>query len=106
MLLLAAVERGRAEAHHVWPPELLPEEIDLEARLQLRASPGIVLEELFVVVAELVPIGEQRTRVVKPLAVPALGHHVDLGSDLPLVDLLWMVRIGEVIDARHPIHEA
>src|SRR5262249_59993603 len=61
---LVLVEQLLPEARDVWTAELLAVEIDREERLQLLPVPAVRLQELLVVVALLVPIGEQRRREV------------------------------------------
>src|SRR5919204_5799419 len=68
----------RSELHVVRAPELLLEEIHLERLGQLLAVPLERAQELLVVVAFLVPVGEQRRGDVDALPVPALRDHVDL----------------------------
>src|SRR6266481_6349997 len=71
-------QRLRAELHVMRAPEVLLREVHLERRLQLLAVPGEAAQELLVVGAALVPVGEQRGGDVDALTVPALGDHVDL----------------------------
>src|SRR5262245_63693551 len=80
------VELGAAEPHHVRPTELEGREVELEAVAQLLAVPGVRPEELLVVRALLVPLGEERAGEVETFPVPALGDHVQLAPDLLLVD--------------------
>src|SRR5262245_28353308 len=84
----AAAQRLGAELHVVGASEVLLREVDLEGRLQLLAVPGEAAQELLVVGAALVPVGEQRRGDVDALSVPALRDHVDLLAGDLLVGLL------------------
>src|SRR6185503_16938848 len=102
---LGGAQRLRAELHVMGAAELLLREIDLEGRLQLLAVPGEAAQELLVVGAALVPVGEERRGDVDALAVPALRDHVDLLAGHLLVRLLRRPGIAEVEVARGAVHE-
>src|SRR5438270_514695 len=80
-------EFGRAKEHVMRPAQLQLGEIESERRLQLFAVPGISAEELFVVVALLVPLRQKRAGEIEPFPVPALRHHIHLLADLFFVNL-------------------
>src|SRR4029077_16040919 len=69
---LVLIEPLLPEVHDVRPAEPLPQEVDREERRQALAVPAVRLEELLVVLARLVPVGEQRRREVDALPVPGL----------------------------------
>src|SRR5712692_4972567 len=96
----ARAKRLGAELHVVGAPEVLFREVHLEGRLQLLAVPGEAAQELLVVGAALVPVGEQRRRDVHALAVPALGDHVDLLAGDLRVRLLRGLRLRQIEIAR------
>src|SRR4026207_1505665 len=81
-------------------------EVEFKGGLQFLSIPMISADKLFVVVAFLVPTCEERTAEVKPLTVPALRYHVELPSDLLLVDLFGLVRIRHVEHAALAVAEA
>ena len=91
--------------HDVRAAELGFEEVDLEQRRQVSAVPAVGLQELLVVGAFLVPVGEQRRGDVEPLAVPGLRHHVGLLADLLLRGFLRVLRVGDVEDVERAVHE-
>src|SRR5256885_13534140 len=79
---LSTAGHGRAlrlgpQLHVVRAAELLLREIDLELARELAAVPGEAADELLVVVAALVPVGEQRQAVVQARALPALRDHAE-----------------------------
>ena len=80
-------------------------EIEIEARLQFLAVPGVSAEKLLVVRALLVPMRQERTGEVESLPIPTLRDHVDLFADLFLVNLFRMMRIGNVEDAALAVAE-
>ncbi len=95
----------RAKEHVMRPTELKRSEIEIEARIQFLAVPGVTAEELLVIGALLVSAREKRTGEVEPLPIPALRHHVDLSADLFLVNLFWFLWIGNVEDAALAVGE-
>lgn len=97
---------GGAEEHVVRPTELERVKIEIEFGGQLFAVPGIAAHELFVVFAGFVPACEERAAEVEAFTVPALGNHVELATDLFLVDFYWFVRIGNVKNAHFSVTEA
>ena len=72
---------------------------------ELLAVPGIGLQELLVVGALLVPVGEQRGGEIDAFTVPALRDHVDLRADLLRVDLLRRLGIAQIEETRRAIRE-
>src|SRR5207302_748250 len=99
------LQRLRAELHVVRTSQLFLDEIHLERGRQLLAVPLEPAHELLVVVALLVPVGEQRGGDVDALSVPALRDHVDLLPGHLLVRLHGLGRIGQVEAPRLPVHE-
>src|SRR5438309_8093647 len=99
------LERFGSELHVVRAAQLLLREVDLEGRRQLLAVPLETAHELLVVLAFLVPVGEQGGRNVDALPVPALRDHVDLLAGHLLVGLHGLRRIGQIEIPRLPIHE-
>src|SRR5437899_2227491 len=69
---LILVEALLPEVHDVRAAELFLQEVDREQRRELLLVPGVRLQELLVVLARLVPLGEQRRREVDALPVPGL----------------------------------
>src|SRR5438477_665854 len=99
------LQRLGAELHVVGAPQLLLGEIDLECRRQLLAVPLEPAHELLVVLALLVPVGEQRRGDVDALPIPALRDHVDLLAGDLLVRLHGLGRVGQIEVARLAVHE-
>src|SRR5580765_63938 len=81
-------------------------EINVKARFQLFAVPGISAEKLFVVSAAFVPVRQQRAREVEAFAVPTLRNHVELTTDLFFINLLGLMGIRYVEDTALAIAEA
>src|SRR2546430_9711227 len=87
------------------PAELQRGEIESKAWLQFFSVPCVGAQELFVIVAFLVPALQERTGKVEPFPIPALRYHVDLSANLLLVNLFRSLRIRNVEHAALAVTE-
>src|ERR1700730_12668240 len=78
------------------PAQLQRGEIESKAWLQFFTVPCIGAHELFIVFAFLIPVFQERAGKVEAFPITALRHHVDLSSNLFLVDLLWFLGVGNI----------
>src|SRR2546430_14686135 len=87
------------------PAELQRGEIESKAWLQFFSVPCVGAQELFVIVAFLVPALQERTGKVEPFPIPALRYHVDLPANLLLVNLFRFMRIRNIEHATLAVPE-
>src|SRR6476469_7600423 len=81
-------------------------EIEIKRWFQFFAVPSIGSNELLIVGALLVPVGQERTGEVDTFSIPAFRDHVDLPSYLLLINLLRLLWVCDVENANLAVSEA
>src|SRR5215470_15485145 len=87
------------------PAELQRSEIESKAWLEFFSVPCVGAQKLLVIFAFLIPVRQERAGKVEPFPVPALRHHVNLSSNLLLINLFRLLWVRNVEHAAPSIAE-